>query len=123
MKINSLLNILFIIIIFSCNTSNSYDIEKEMDSLEIKLGKKISIATDDEIAVALNSPDMKYVRKKIAKSIYHQKQAMIDSVFSKYDMTQVQEAIKAYIELQEKGIRREFLRGIAEERRLKNKGN
>lgn len=123
MKINSLLNILFIIIIFSCNTSNSYDIEKEMDSLEIKLGKKISIATDDEIAIALNSPDMKYVREKIAKSIYHQKQAMIDSVFSKYDMTQVQEAIKAYIELQEKGIRREFLKGIAEERRLKNKGN
>ncbi len=121
MKINPLLKVLFIIITFSCNTSNSYVTEKDIDSLEIKLGKKISIATDAEITAALESPDMKFVREKTAKSVYHEKQAMIDSVFSKYDMSKVDEAIKAYTELQEKGINRALLKGIVKERRLKNK--
>ena len=88
---------------------------KDIDSLEIKLGKKLSIATDAEITAALESPDMKFVRTKTAKSVYHEKQAMIDSVFSKYDMSKADEASKAYYELQEKGINRALLRGIAKE--------
>jgi hypothetical protein len=119
MKTISLLKGFLIITILSCNTSNSNITEKDMDSLEIKLGKKISIATDDEINAALKSPDMIFVRTRMAKTIYHEKKAMIDSVFSKYDMANVNEAIKAYNELQERGIRRVFMKGIAEERRIK----
>lgn len=119
MKINPHLKVLFIIITFSCNTSNSYVTEKDIDSLEIKLGKKLSIATDAEITAALESPDMKFVRTKTAKSVYHEKQAMIDSVFSKYDMSKADEASKAYIELQEKGINRALLKGIIKEWKIK----
>ena len=121
MKINSLLKFFFIIITFSCNTSISYVTEKDIDSLEIKLGKKISIATDAEIIAALKSPDMKFIRTRTAKGIYYEKQAMIDSVFSKYDMTKRGDAANAYNELQEKGIGNIFLRGIAEEWNIKNK--
>jgi hypothetical protein len=118
MKIISLLKGFLIITFLLCNNSNSYITEKDMDSLELKLGKKISIATDDEITAALKSPDMIFVRTRMAKTLYHEKKAMIDSVFSKYDMANVNEAIKAYNELLEKGIRREFIKGIAEERRI-----
>jgi hypothetical protein len=112
MKINPIIIVLFIITI-SCNNSSSYYSEKDIDSLELKLGKKISIATDAEITKALMSPDMKFVRSKIAKSIFHDRQQMIDSIFKKYNMANKDEAIKAYTVLQEKGINKVYLKDIA----------
>ena len=64
---------------------------------------------------------MKFFRTRTAKGIYHEKQAMIDSVFSKYDMTKREEALNAYNELLEKGIRKIFIRDITHEWRIKNK--
>lgn len=114
MKINPII-IALLVITYSCNKSSSDYSEKDLDSLEIKLGKKISIATDTEIEKALLSPEMNNVRTNIAKSIYYEKQAMIDSVINKYNMHKKDEAIKVYNELQEKGINWLFLRDIVHE--------
>jgi hypothetical protein len=75
--------------------------ESSLDKkIEQVLGKKISEASDDEIEAAFKSPEMALVRKEIAKEIYSEKKEMIDGVFAKYDMRVLEDAVKAYNELQ-----------------------
>lgn len=98
---------------------------KDESSLDKKfeqvLGKKISEASDDEIEAAFKSPEMALVRKEIAKEIYSEKKEMIDGVFAKYDMRVLEDAVKAYNELQLPPI--EINRNILKEIRKEWKAN
>lgn len=86
-------------------------------AVETKLGKKIGMATDAEIATALKSAEMATLRKEIAKAVYSAEKAMIDDVFTKYNMSVAGEAAQAYTELQKKGLNKAILRDVASEYR------
>jgi len=84
-------------------------------SIEGKLGKKIAMASDQEIGAALKSAELTVLRKEIAAAVYAAEKTMIDDVFSKYNMSVASEASAAYAELQSKGLNRSILRDVAGE--------
>lgn len=86
---------------------------KIITSLEGKLGKKMSQASDAEIATALKSSQLAVLRKEIAAAVYASEKTMIDDIFSKYDMSIPGQATAAYKELQTKGISKSINRDVA----------
>ena len=67
-------------------------------------GKNLSSITDQQLNNVLNDVDMVTVTKRLANKIYSEYKNDINTIFSKYNMSNGTEAAKAYNELQKIGI-------------------